>query len=221
MVRRLADCSHSFAVGATGTIGDALTDITQPVPANQAIRNIHYGLDAPSLAIGANKELITQGVPRQRLIPDAHRVKRATPAMTTGDSANLKWGLRRLQILGGRPACDELAVEAAQGFDLADDTGYLSDPSSSGLGKAPGHHNAAHTNAVRTKPVHTNKEHTSGEFEEPKQGGACRKCSESLIKKPTKSKARKPGQTYYYEWYLFCPGCSTMYMVNEAKRVIQ
>jgi len=123
--------------------------------------------------------------------------------------------------VAGNERCDELAVEAAQGFDLADDTGYLSDPSSSGLGKAPGHHNAGHTNAVRTKPVHTNKEHTSGEFEEPKQGGACRKCSESLIKKPTKSKARKPGQTYYYEWYLFCPGCSTMYMVNEAKRVIQ
>jgi ribonuclease HI len=41
-----------------------------------------------------------------------------------------------------------------------------------------------------------------------------------VIKKQTKKKEVKPGQTYYFEYYLFCPGCKTMYMVEEAKKEI-
>jgi ribonuclease HI len=109
--------------------------------------------------------------------------------------------------------CDELAVAAAQSFDLPDDQGYLTDPSSSGVQKAP----QSHSPVTPDKQL---KESVAGGLEEPKSGGACRKCSGILVKKNTKPKAKKPGQTYYYEWYLFCPGCGTMYMVNEGKRII-
>ena len=51
-----------------------------------------------------------------------------------------------------------------------------------------------------------------------KEGDPCRKCNTATIKKATKKKEAKPGQTYYYEYYLYCSGCTTMYLVDEAKR---
>ncbi len=51
-------------------------------------------------------------------------------------------------------------------------------------------------------------------------GDACRKCGTAVVKKPTKKKAPKPGQNYYYEYFLFCPTCKTMYLLEEAKRNI-
>jgi len=105
--------------------------------------------------------------------------------------------------------CDELAVAAIQQYDLADDQGYLSDPSSS--------RSLNPQLATRvSRPIPLNP----GPAVEPSEGAPCRKCTEKLLKKTPKPKARKPGQTYFYEWYLFCPGCGTMYMVNEAKRSI-
>ncbi len=53
-----------------------------------------------------------------------------------------------------------------------------------------------------------------------KEGDGCRKCNTPLIKKLTKKKPYTPNQTYYYEYYLLCPNCNTMYMVEEAKRFI-
>ncbi|MFD0836693.1 ribonuclease HI [Mariniflexile aquimaris] len=52
------------------------------------------------------------------------------------------------------------------------------------------------------------------------EGDSCRKCHTSVIKKTPKSKKAKQGQTYYFEYYLFCPTCKTMYFVEEAKREI-
>jgi ribonuclease HI len=48
-------------------------------------------------------------------------------------------------------------------------------------------------------------------------GQPCRKCGTPVIKKVPKSR-RKPDQAFYYEYYLYCPGCETKYMVDEAKR---
>ena len=48
-------------------------------------------------------------------------------------------------------------------------------------------------------------------------GQPCRKCSTPVIKKRPKQ-TRKPGQKYYYEYYLYCPNCGTTYMVGDAKR---
>lgn len=35
-----------------------------------------------------------------------------------------------------------------------------------------------------------------------------------------KKKTVKPDQSYYYAWYLYCPGCRAMYMVEAAKREV-
>lgn len=53
-----------------------------------------------------------------------------------------------------------------------------------------------------------------------KEGDACRKCETLVVKKSPKKRKLKPGQNYYYEYYLFCPNCKTMYMVEDAKRTI-
>ncbi len=52
------------------------------------------------------------------------------------------------------------------------------------------------------------------------EGQPCRKCSTPVIRKISQGK-RKPGQTYYYEYYLQCPKCGTIYHVEEAKRTIE
>lgn len=52
------------------------------------------------------------------------------------------------------------------------------------------------------------------------EGDLCRKCNTKVIKKETKKKVPKPDQTYYFDYYLLCPKCKTMYMVEEAKREV-
>lgn len=50
------------------------------------------------------------------------------------------------------------------------------------------------------------------------EGDLCRKCNTPTVKKiPNKHKI-KPNKSFYYEYYLFCPGCNAMYMVEDAKR---
>ncbi len=51
-------------------------------------------------------------------------------------------------------------------------------------------------------------------------GDECRKCGELVIKKTPKKKKIKPDQSYYFEYYLFCPSCKTMYMTEDGKREI-
>ena len=53
-----------------------------------------------------------------------------------------------------------------------------------------------------------------------KVGDLCRKCNTAVIKKSTKNRKLKPNQNYYYEYYLFCPNCKAMYMVEGAKRYL-
>lgn len=52
------------------------------------------------------------------------------------------------------------------------------------------------------------------------EGDECRKCGEPVIKKTPKKKNIKPNQSYYFEYYLFCPSCKTMYMTEDGKREI-
>jgi len=52
------------------------------------------------------------------------------------------------------------------------------------------------------------------------EGDICRKCGVTVVKKQTKKKPIKTGQTFYYDYFLFCPGCKTMYLVDDAKRNI-
>jgi ribonuclease HI len=51
-------------------------------------------------------------------------------------------------------------------------------------------------------------------------GDKCRKCGESVIKKSPKKKRIKANQSFYYEYYLYCPSCKAMYMTEDGKRGI-
>ena len=53
------------------------------------------------------------------------------------------------------------------------------------------------------------------------EGDPCRKCGTSVIIKRPKKRKIKKNQSYYFEWYLFCPNCKQLYMVEEAKRMIE
>lgn len=46
----------------------------------------------------------------------------------------------------------------------------------------------------------------------------CWKCGTAVIKKIPKKKKLKPWQTFYYEYFLYCPWCSTNYMIEAWKR---
>jgi ribonuclease HI len=48
------------------------------------------------------------------------------------------------------------------------------------------------------------------------EGHPCFKCRTPLIKRTPKK--RRAERAYRYDWYLYCPGCATMYLVDEAKR---
>ena len=101
--------------------------------------------------------------------------------------------------------CDQLSVRALQEKELATDEGY----------------------AKQSKPLIRQKRLFS--FSEPQsyqktkitqEGQPCRKCSTPVIKRIPRRK-RKENQLYYFEYYLYCPNCHTMYMVEEAKRYIE
>tara|TARA_R110001632_G_scaffold175405_1_gene295099 strand:+ start:86 stop:823 length:738 start_codon:yes stop_codon:yes gene_type:complete len=53
-----------------------------------------------------------------------------------------------------------------------------------------------------------------------KVGDECRKCGEPVIMKTPKKKKVKSDQSYYFEYYLYCPSCKTMYMTEDGKREI-
>ncbi len=62
-----------------------------------------------------------------------------------------------------------------------------------------------------------NKTSNEGARQIAQEGQPCRKCFTPVIKRIPRKKPR-PGQEYFFEYYLYCPGCGTMYMVDEAKR---
>jgi ribonuclease HI len=118
--------------------------------------------------------------------------------------------------------CDVLAVAAAKSGDLTVDQGYL-DAIKDEAKTAPHYLSSPaikspQSGAVSHKPHATQPAGSSSG--QPIEGGPCRKCGGILQKRPTKQKTLKPNQTYYYEWFLFCSSCGTMYMVNEAKRIV-
>lgn len=97
--------------------------------------------------------------------------------------------------------CDALAMAACRGDDLPCDPGY--DESTAANTQNVGRSVTTHQHAPRTKMV--------------SEGQPCRKCGTPIVKRRPKKKTLKPNQTYYFEWYLYCPECKAMYMVEEAK----
>ena len=102
--------------------------------------------------------------------------------------------------------CDQLAVAAAQSPVQEVDEGY----------EPPEGHATLPTMrpAIRpTTPGTPTVTHT-----EP--GEPCRKCGTPLIRRESKRKKANEQRAYVFDWYLYCPGCATMYMVEAAKRML-
>jgi ribonuclease HI len=97
--------------------------------------------------------------------------------------------------------CDALAMAACQRDDLPPDPGFHgSEPATTKAGAV------VHEATPKTKML--------------AEGQPCRKCSTPVVKRTPRKKTLKPNQTYYFAWYLFCPGCKSMYMVEEAKQEV-
>lgn len=97
--------------------------------------------------------------------------------------------------------CDQLANLALNGNQLLEDSGY------------------SPTTEVSSN-VENNDEAVQSHIKRKilNEGDSCRKCDSPVIKNMTKKKTLKPNQNYYFEYYLLCPNCKTMYMVEAAKR---
>lgn len=97
--------------------------------------------------------------------------------------------------------CDQLANIALNGEELVEDLGYLqSEKEASDFGNTP------------------QLKDTKSKQKVLADGDLCRKCDTPVIKKQTKKKNIKPNQAYYFEYYLLCTNCKTMYMVDASKR---
>jgi ribonuclease HI len=92
--------------------------------------------------------------------------------------------------------CDQLAMQFRGQQDLPIDEGYLGKPAT----PRPIKQTIATNHAKITR-----------------EGQPCRKCSTPVVKK-VPSRKPKSGQTYCFDYYLYCPCCKTMYMIEAAKR---
>jgi len=91
--------------------------------------------------------------------------------------------------------CDYLATQAILSDNLIEDTGF--------------------------ELQETIKSENSNAFRKIKnEGDLCRKCNTPVVKVVPAKRKLKPDQNYYYEYYMYCPGCKTQYNVEEAKRFI-
>lgn len=99
--------------------------------------------------------------------------------------------------------CDQLAMAALKSDNLLIDEGYQANQLSSDDNEEG---NSTPTVLKKIKVT--------------EEGDSCRKCGTRVLKKPTKKKEAKPGQTYYYEYFLLCPSCKTIYLLEDSKRDI-
>jgi ribonuclease HI len=99
--------------------------------------------------------------------------------------------------------CDFLATKALQSDNLKDDEGF---------------EEVVQPNETESKSNFSNKKTHKNKI--TNEGDLCRHCNTPVIKKSSKNKKLKPNQSYYFEYYMFCPNCRKMYMVEDAKRYI-
>lgn len=99
--------------------------------------------------------------------------------------------------------CDHLANLGINSQELLIDDGYVTNEEV--------HENQDSTNNIKN---------SISKIIVKREGDCCKKCNTPVIKKSPKKKKIKSNQTYYYEYYLFCPSCKTMYMVEDGKREI-
>lgn len=101
--------------------------------------------------------------------------------------------------------CDELARGArAKGKELHEDVGYTPETT-------------IQAELFSTKPETDFVPNPNAKI--TKEGDLCRKCGTPVIKQTPKK--RDPKSSYYYEYYLLCPTCKTLYFSESAKRFHQ
>ncbi len=105
--------------------------------------------------------------------------------------------------------CDQLAVAAAKGKNLPDDTGYIEE-----LRLLEAERQAAPSlfPDAAGKPAQAVNVGTPA--------GSCPKCGAGMFRKKPKPGKRKPGQAYYFEWVIICSGCKRIFLREEDKRMI-
>lgn len=114
--------------------------------------------------------------------------------------------------------CDRLSVQAAHGNDLPADDGYENPETSPD--ELFGEDVSRSTQAeYSVAPPAQAERNTTAKIKITAEGQPCRKCGTPVVKKQPQRKHRSQ-QEYYYEYYLSCPGCGDMYMVESAKRRI-
>jgi ribonuclease HI len=99
--------------------------------------------------------------------------------------------------------CDALAMAACRQPDLPADPGYVEEAL-----KEPADEEKSEKVAPKGKGKIT------------AEGQPCRHCGTPVVKRVPRQRKVKEGQTYHFAWYLFCPHCKAMYMVEEAKQQI-
>ena len=97
--------------------------------------------------------------------------------------------------------CDALAMAACKPGDLPADLGYVEDLSEELRPARPPELPAGRQGRKITA-----------------EGQSCRHCGTPVVKRARSRKKIKAGQAYCYAWYLYCPGCKAMYLVEEAKQ---
>ena len=98
--------------------------------------------------------------------------------------------------------CDELASIALNSKELLEDKGY-------------------EPNKVESETQTNSSFPKQKKIKVEKEGDPCRKCGTTVVVKRPKKRKIKENQSYYFEWYLYCPNCHNMYMVEEAKRNVE
>ena len=63
-----------------------------------------------------------------------------------------------------------------------------------------------------------NRSDNDGVRPEMQEGDSCLKCSVPVIKQTGR---KKPKRDFYYEFFLYCPGCKATYQVESAKRFVE
>ena len=99
--------------------------------------------------------------------------------------------------------CDELSCQAASQRHLPIDEGY-----------SPPQRQATEWKARTTR---------EGELWQQEkithEGQPCRKCATPVVRRTPRPRSHV-GRNHYYEYYLYCPTCKTMYLVEEAKKQV-
>lgn len=111
-----------------------------------------------------------------------------------------------------------LAQRAALGRNLPADEGYENQPAGAQNG-LPGLFDSPETAEMPEVEENPPVKPAERRGKVVREGQPCRKCGTPVVKRAPKRKISGK-QSHYYEYYLVCPNCGTIYLVDEAKKEV-